>query len=77
MSANPRLADASARIVDTIVQQYTETIPARVPAAAVRQRSNVLQLAALRAQPPGQAGSVPAAATLVAVESAAQLGVAP
>lgn len=60
VSANPRLADATARIVDTIAQQYTETIPARVPAAAARQRSNVLHLAELRAQPPGQAGSVPA-----------------
>jgi hypothetical protein len=75
-AANPRLADAAARIVETIAQQYTETIPARVPPASAPQRSNVLQLAALRAGAPTQAGSVPAAAMLAAAERDAPFGVA-
>ena len=76
VSANPRLSDTAARIVDTIAQQYTETIPARVAPGSGQQGSTVLQLAALRAQPRGQSGSPPEAAMLAPAEGAAPLGVA-
>lgn len=70
VAQNPRLNDSAARIVQTIQQRYTEEVPDQATTPRRGQPSNVLQLAALRTQPPTTAGTAPAGALLAAARTA-------